>query len=483
MTARRSGLVAFLLVMLVVAVACAVNPATGKRQLSFVSESKEIEMGRENDTAIVEQMGLVDDDVLQRYVQNLGRRLAALSERPDLEWTFRVVDDPIVNAFALPGGYIYITRGILANLQNEAELATVVGHEIGHVTARHSVNQISKSQLAQLGLGASAIVAPEYATAFGGLAETGLGLLFLKYGRDDERQADDLGLRYVLRADYDPRPAAGVFDTLTRVSQAGGGDRAPAWSSTHPAPENRKVRIEQQIDALNQDFSGRPVGEESYRRRIDHLVYGEDPRQGYFSGDVFVHPEMEFRISFPDGWKRRNQRSAVVAVNRDGNAAIQLSLARGSSAEAAFRAFFSREGIGRKGQSMSSINGLPTAGDGFVANLGGGTVEGRVGFVELDGRVFELVGYATDAAWPSQEKTVRSSLASFERLTDRRFLDVEPKRLRFVPIGRDMTVNEFADAFDASVQPKTLAQINRLDAGEPLRAGGTYKVVVGGRLP
>ena len=194
----RRALCAGLILPGLLAAACAINPATGKRQLVLISESREIEIGRENDQAIVAEMGLYDDDAMQVYIQELGHKLASRSERPELDWTFRVVDDAVVNAFALPGGYIYITRGILAHMNSEAELVSVVGHEIGHVTARHSVSQMSKAQLANLGLTAGAILAPEETARFGDLAQTGLGLVFLKYGRDDERQADDLKRGFVL---------------------------------------------------------------------------------------------------------------------------------------------------------------------------------------------------------------------------------------------------------------------------------------------
>ncbi len=202
---------------------CSVNPATGKRQLSLIPESQEIAMGQQYDQQAAGSLGLYDDPELAAYVSALGKELAATSERPDLPWTFRVVDDPTVNAFALPGGYIYVTRGILAHLESEAELAGVVGHEIGHVTARHSVNQISKQQLAGLATMGAMIAKPEL-QQFGGLAETGLGLMFLKFGRDDERQSDDLGLRYLQRANYDPRPMADVMEMLDLVSSASHSD-------------------------------------------------------------------------------------------------------------------------------------------------------------------------------------------------------------------------------------------------------------------
>jgi predicted Zn-dependent protease len=220
---------------------CATNPATGRRQLNLYSEAQEIALGRQADQQITAQLGLVDDPELQEWVTGIGRRLAVVSERPSLPWSFKVVDNPVVNAFALPGGFIYVTRGLLAFLRSEAELAGVLGHEIGHVTAQHSVNQMSKQQLAAGGLLVGMIVSPEVAR-FGDLAQTGLGLLFLKYSRDDERQADDLGLRYMVGGGWEPRELPGVFDVLRGVGEIAGAGRIPNWLSSHPDPERRNER-------------------------------------------------------------------------------------------------------------------------------------------------------------------------------------------------------------------------------------------------
>ena len=236
-----------LLAALAFIVACSVNPATGERQLVLIGEGSEIRMGRDADGEITASLGIYDDPDLQAYITQLGNKLAATSERPNLPWSFKVVDDPIVNAFALPGGFIYITRGIMAHFNSEAQLAWVVGHEIGHVTGRHSVEQLSRAQLAQVGLVAGVLIVPEQFQGALGAASVGLQLMFLKFGRDDERQADDLGLRYIDRAGYDPREMPGVFAMLGRVSTAAGGGRVPEWLSTHPNPENRAQRIAQAI--------------------------------------------------------------------------------------------------------------------------------------------------------------------------------------------------------------------------------------------
>jgi predicted Zn-dependent protease len=192
---------------------------------------------------------------------------------------------------------------------------------------------------------------------------------------------------------------------------------------------------------------------------------------------------MAIQIEFPEGWKHANQRAAVVAVSAEEDGAVQLTVAGEETAAAALASFFRKEGVTKKGEPMASIHGLRTAGDGFTAPLGGGNVEGRVGFVEHGGLVFQLLGYATDAAWPQRERTIRRCLASFDRLTDRRYLDVEPKRLKIVQVARPESLAAFARRNGSTVPLETLELINRLDPGETLEPGRAYKVITGGELP
>ncbi|MCK7523853.1 MAG: M48 family metalloprotease [Ignavibacteriales bacterium] len=222
-------------------VACATNPVTGKKQLALISEAQEIEMGRAADKDVVASIGLYPDESMQRYIQDLGARIAATTERPNLPWTFRVVDDAAVNAFAIPGGFIYVTRGIMTHLNSEAELAAILGHEIGHVTARHSVSQMSKQQLAQVGFAAGMILSPEFAQ-FGDLAQVGDGpdvhevqpLRRIAVGRAGPEVHD--GRR--LRPPDARRMSSGCS---TPSSQQSGAGRLPQWMSTHPDPENRQA--------------------------------------------------------------------------------------------------------------------------------------------------------------------------------------------------------------------------------------------------
>lgn len=341
---RRSLLpAALLLTLATVLTGCAINPATGKRQISLVSEAQEIAMGEEADPAISASYGLYDDPLLQKYIDDLGQSLAEVSERPQLPWTFRLVDDPTVNAFAVPGGFIYITRGIMASLNSEAELVGVMGHEVGHITARHSVNQITRQQLSQIGMGVGMIVSSEF-RRHGEAIMQGVQMMNLSYNRGDESQSDALGVRYMTRLDYDPNALIGVMKTLGIVS--GGSGRLPEWQLTHPYPENREAELKRIIAESPVDYSGYQVNRNAYLLRMDGMTYGINPREGYFKDGLFHHPDMAFRLAFPRGWETVNQKTMVGAINPEQNAMMLLTLdPESDSVEAAMTAFTGQEGI------------------------------------------------------------------------------------------------------------------------------------------
>lgn len=463
------------------AAACAINPATGKRELMLIGERQEIDMGRDSDRAIVASMGAYDDEALRRYVERVGRELAARSERPDLPWTFRVIDDPVVNAFALPGGYVYVTRGILAYLNTEAELAAVLGHEIGHVTARHGASQMSKAQLAQLGLGVGSMVSSRVAQ-YGGLAEQGLGMLFLKYSRDDERQADDLGLRYLLRTGYDPRPMPGVFRMLKSVGDASGGGRVPAWLSSHPDPEMREERVEAAIAATGEDYSGRPAGGAAYLAAVDGVVFGEDPRQGFFQQQRFQHPELEFRFDFPREWKTSNSRAAVTGISPQEDAAIEIALAQGSPSEA-LDTFFQDGAVQRGGAWRDEIQGLPCASAAFRVASDGGEIGGIAAFVRYRERTYRLMGLARAEVWDARRASVANSLGSFARLTDPAALAVEPRRVRVVEARAPTPFRNWNAVTGLGSDLDLLARINQIPVDGRVDAGRSYKLLTSGKLP
>ena len=473
--AGRRAALALLLGAAVLAPSCATNPATGQRQLMLVSEAQEIAMGRESDAEIVRAYGLYPDPEVQDYVSRLGLAMAARSERPDLPWTFRVLDDPVVNAFALPGGFIYVTRGIMAHLTSEAQLMGVVGHEIGHVTARHSAAQMSKAQLATVGLGVGMIAAPDLAEQFGGLAQGAVGLLFLRFGRDAERQADDLGLRYLERMGYEPSEISRVFQVLQRVGEQGASDRLPSWLSTHPDPEERVRRASARLPAAGE--AGGRVEREAYLQQLDGMVFGPNPREGLFRDSVFYHPELRFRIDFPRGWKAQNEKQSVTAVSPAQDAVVGLALAEGSPEQAA-RSFLAR--LSSTGARRTEVNGLPAVQADFQATTQQGVLRGQVVFVAYEGRTYGLLAYAAGARWSAYERAAETALRSFRPLTERRWLDAQPRRISLVRLGGDTTIAEFAERYPSTVPVDTLALINHAAGDAPLPVGVPIKRVTGG---
>ncbi len=458
---------------------CSVNPATGERQLTLISESQEIQMGREADQEVSAQLGLYADESAQSYVSSLGQALAAQSERPNLPWSFKVVDDPIVNAFALPGGFIYITRGIMAHLSSEAELVAVLGHEIGHVTGRHSVERLSKAQIAQVGLGVGMIVSPEF-RQFGDLAQMGMGLLFLKYSRDDERQADDLGLRYSLRGGYDAREMPEVFTVLKRVGEMAGAGGIPNWLATHPDPEERRQRIEGMLTGRDAEFEGLKIERAGYFRRLDGMTFGPNPREGYFKDDVFYHPDLQFKLSFPAGWKTNNSRQAVAAINEAQDALMQLALAQDAETGAAVQRFLGQEGVEGGQIRNTRINGLDASWASFEVPSEQNPLAGRVACIRYGQNTFQLLALAKRDSWSKNNAALERSQGSFARLTDRRFLDVQPARVKLERIPRAMTLEEFSRRYPSSIDLETLALINHVQPGDRLEAGATVKRVIGG---
>ncbi|MGH7445616.1 MAG: M48 family metalloprotease, partial [Longimicrobiales bacterium] len=420
---------------------CATNPVTGETELALISESQEIAMGQQAAAQVEASIGVVDDADLNAYVQRIGESLARDSERPNLPWRFRVVDDPTPNAFALPGGFIYVTRGMLSLMNSEAELAAVLGHEVGHVTARHSVHMLSQQQLAQIGLVAGMIFVPELAQ-FGDLAGQGLGLLFLKYGRDAERQADELGFRYALADNYDVREMADVFAALARSSELAGQSPLPTWLSSHPGPAERIERINVMLAEQPGSWDSRMLGTTPYFRQIDGLIYGNNPRHGFFRGTTFLHPELRFRLEFPQGFQLANLTSAVQAVSERQDAAIQFTFAEGSASQAA-SAFAQQQGV-RTGQaSRERINGFQAIVVPFEAQAQGGNVAGYVTYIEDGQRTYQLLTYAAAQSFRSYDNAFRATIGSYARVDDPAVLNVQPERIDAVELSSAMTFNEF----------------------------------------
>lgn len=445
----------------------------------LVSEGQEASMGLEADQQFHGLYGDFEDRSLQTYVDAVARPLAAVSERPGLPWTFRVVDDPQVNAFALPGGYVYVTRGILAHMNSEAELAGVLGHEIGHVTARHSASAQSKQMLGMVGLGVGMILSPALRQGGDALGQA-FGLVFLKFGRDQESQADQLGLRYIVRKDYKPEGMLDVFRMLDGVASAGGGDRLPNWLSTHPAPPNRLADMKRTIQ--EQHATGTRLGRPEFIRQINGLMFGENPREGFFRDQAFFHPDLAFKMTFPQGWTTRNEKRGVSSMPSSKDAILQLTLAKGEPVAAALE-FAKQEGVQPGSLERGDVNGLPAASLQFqIQEQQGAALQGMVTFARHGANTFQLLGYSTEARYGAYKQAIAAWIRSFERLTDPRILAVQPMRLKIETLRQPATILALAREWNSPVKAETLALINAVSLTATIPAGTQVKRVMGEKV-
>ncbi len=462
---------------------CATNPVTGKQELSFISEAQEIATGQESRAAVDAEYGFYADARWTAKVDSMGKALAARSHRPGLPWEFHVVDDAAVNAFAAPGGFIYVTRGILAQFNDEAQLAGVLGHEIGHVTARHYATSASRQQLAGLGLLIGSVVSESIAR-YGETASQGLGLLFLKYGRDQENESDRLGVDYSIKAGYDPREMPATYHMLARIDAAAGA-RLPTYLSTHPDPSSREATVRTLATAQVGARTDLVVGRDTYLRRLDGLVYGVDPRQGYFEAGRFYHPEMKFTMDFPTGWQTQNARSAVTAVNQAQKAVMQVSLVAAGT--------LSPSALAQK----LVADGQVTSADGRAETIGGYAAwSGSIGVKDEQGQagrlalvllrqsptvMFRMLGQVAPGSAP--EQAFLTSCRSFRGLTDPARLDPTPARIRITAAPQAGTFGQIVSAMGAQgLSVGETAILNGVEVGDAIARGRLLKTVVPAKL-
>jgi predicted Zn-dependent protease len=466
--------------------ACAVNPATGKREFSLMSESQEIEIGKQMDAEIRREMGTYDDPELQRYVEGIGLRLARASQRPNLPWHFTVVDEPAINAFALPGGYIYVTRGIVPFLDDEAELAGVLGHEIGHVTARHSAQQYTQATSAGLGVTLLSIFVPE-ARPFQNLTETALGVMFLKYGRDDELEADRLGVEYTANTGWNPAGVAGMLRTLARLDEANGSRRGvPNWLSTHPAPADRVEEVQAYV-AKAPSPAGRTakIDEAEFLRRVDGIVFGDSPSQGIIRGNTFVHPVLRLSIAFPQGWEIQNTKSQVMAKAPERNdfMVLQLVTDPSGSIEQIARGTMANAGFQLVDGDRTQVNGLDAYVGVYQGRMQGlGAVVTRAAHIVHDRNVFLFAGLAPPDAFQSVERQFVDSIRSFRQLSQEEAAKIRPNRVDLYVVRSGDTWESIAKRMGeaAGIKASTLAIMNNYEPTEPPRVSDRIKIVVEG---
>lgn len=442
-SARLLTITAIILVWVSIVTACAVNPVTGKRQLMLISTGQEASLGAESDAGIVATYGLYADEDLSSYIAAMGERMARHSHRPGLDWSFKVLDSPVINAFAVPGGYVYVTRGILPYLGSEAELAGILGHEIGHITARHSVQRLSQAQLAQLGLGIGSAVSEKF-RRYSAIAEAGVGLLMLGFSRENEREADRLGVEYATTQGWAAGELANFFATLERMHPKTGGG-LPDWFSTHPAPEKRVETVRQ----LAEEWRGKvehaslEVNREKYLNIINGIIYGTDPRLGFVRDGWFNHPDLTFRFPLPEGWSVLNETSQVQITAPEEEAVILLSLGTGGSLSAEADSFFTGLGITPAENERITVNGLPARRARTVIETAQGTFGILSTFIMKGSTIFTLHGICEQTSFDAFRSDFERAMNGFSILTDRALLSVQPDRIRIVRTDRQGTLRTF----------------------------------------
>ncbi len=464
--------------------ACATNPVTGKKEISLMSEAQEIQLGQQMDPEVKRQMGVYEAAELQRYVSDIGMRLARASERPNLPWQFTVIDEPAVNAFALPGGKIYVTRGILAFLRDEEQLAGVLGHEIGHVTARHSAQQYTKATGAGIGLTLLSIFVPE-TRPLQGLAETAVGVLFMKYGRDDELQADRLGAQYTGKTGWNPAGVAGMLRTLQRLDEASGSRRGvPNWLSTHPAPADRVQQVQRFIEQnpLAVATSG-DRRQADLNRYVDGMIFGDSPSDGIVRGNQFAHPVLRLALTFPRGWEIQNSASQVVAKAPDRENYMLLQFvpnARGSVQQIA-QATMANAGFRQLQGERANLNGLDAYVGTYQGNLQGiGAVVTIAAHVVHDRNVYMFAGLAPPNQFQGVQQQFISSIRSFRELSASEAASIRPNRIDLYTVRGGETWESIAERSGGAVKPSTLAIMNNYEPNQQPRPGDRIRMVVQG---
>lgn len=471
--------------VLILVSSCARNPVTGKRQVALISEEQEIAMGKEADPQIIAQFGLYEDANLQAFINEKGKQMAAVSHRPELDYQFRIVNSEVLNAFAVPGGYVYFTRGIMAHFNNEAEFAGVLGHEIGHITARHSVSQQTRATLGQLGLIVGMVVSPTFAQ-FGQAASQGLGLLFLKYGRDAERQSDDLGVEYSSKIGYDAKEMADFFNTLQRKGEESGAQELPGFLSTHPNPGDRNTAVAKKAVEWKQklNLTNAQINRNQYLQRIEGLIYGEDPREGYRENGVFYHPVLKFQFNIPANWKYQNTPSQVTMAPADGRALMFLTLGQGTTLQAAANAAMQKYSLRVVESREISVNGLPALI--VVADQQAqqqqqqqaATIRTLSYFIQMGNNIYHMIGVAGLADFNNYSQFFSNSMQSFRQLTDASKLNKQPEKVRIKTVRQETTLEAALRSFGVPDRRlEELAILNGMGRTERVAAGTMIKVI------
>jgi predicted Zn-dependent protease len=405
--------------------------------------------------------------------------MAAISHRPNLTYEFKIVDSPIINAFAVPGGYVYFTRGIMAQFNNEAEFAGVLGHEIGHITARHSVIQQRNAFLGQIGIIAGVILVPELAQFVDPLPY-GMQLALMSFGRDAERQSDKLGVEYSSRIGYDASEMAGFFQTLERQQVASGADDVPDFLSTHPSPGERQASV-QGLAVTWKDklkLTNAKINREEYLNRIDGMIIGEDPRNGFVENGVFFLPNVRIVFPIPTEWKLQNTPQQVQMTPANGEALLILTLGVGTSLQDAANKILTNYKLEKVESKNETINGLATLTMIADQKQEQGTIRVISALIQFEGTIYSMMGISETSKFASYTPAFLSTIRNFRELKETEKLNRKPDVMHIKTVPKQMTLQAAFQYFNVQGdQFERLAILNEMKLSDRLTAGSLIKVV------
>jgi predicted Zn-dependent protease len=449
---------------------CATNPVTGSPDLVFQSEAGEIKRSKEVHPMLLQQFGGVYDDAqLQAYVNEVGQRAAKASHRPELTYTFTVLDSEEINAFTTGGGYVYITRGIMNYLNSEAELAAVLGHEIGHVTARHPVRQQSKSTLA--GIGAAAVGIFTGSADLAGLANYAGAALVSGYGRDQELEADRLGAEYLVKTGHKPEHMIDVVrllknQELFEIQRAREEKRKPhvyhGLFASHPDNDQRLREVVKAAGKLDVAVDDREAGRERYLKVIEGLPVGTSRAQGVLKGNRFYHSNLGMTIVFPSGWHVENRSDRLIAVSPNKDSVIQMQT-QAPPPNTGPREYMSRM-LAQSGAGQAEpieVNGL----QGYTtivrsAKTDFGVVPARYAVIYYNNLAYVFAGASkASSGAPSADPLFMSTIKTFRRMKQTEFAQAEPYKIKTIRATENTRI---ADLAKSSPLPKYAAEQLRL---------------------
>jgi len=462
---------------------CAVNPVSGRPELTLISAKLEQELGDEEAKKIEAGMGFADDTGFTPFLDQLGQRLAEHSPRKNVTFQFHIVDMAEPNAFALPGGYVYVSRGLLALTNTEGELAGVVGHEIGHVAGKHAVQRISNQApfavVFGLASGITGLVSSTVGDLIGGVGDLAQSAIFSPYSRSQETEADEVGQQIAAESGWDPVELSTFLATLGRdVTLHEKEPRKPSFFDSHPATPDRVANTAQHAKSLTRATRD-PISptSEAYLARLNGVVVGPRAANGVFQETAFLHPDLGIFVKFPEKWPHENAPEKIVAVAPDKDAAVVLeAVAKGDDPLEGARVLGKARKVDLAAKAKSlTINGLPAARAVVPAD---GKAHIEITWIAHGGVIFQLAAVASTEQFKTFQPVFDAVAGSFRSLSAHERAGIMEKRIRLITARKGETIEALAARAHSAWKTEEVAVVNGLVEATPLREGQVLKVAV-----